>query len=189
MASQQMLAEYLKGSANLWAGHIKLHLLKTAHQKPYNLWKIEIFINSLCPLKKRVSLCHVCCLPTYFQADTHRLYNFHVNKPLIPTIPITSNGHCPYLAPEWVRDCWVRVNILKVVSVKFKRNQNKSKKKTTLTIYFDIQSFVYLKASVQGKKKNQQTPVQLLSNGDLFSNKLLPLKWSNVPSDTEDPEG
>lgn len=37
MASQQMLAEYLKGSVNLLAVLIKIHLFKAAHQKPYVL--------------------------------------------------------------------------------------------------------------------------------------------------------
>lgn len=54
-------------------------------------------------------------------------------------------------------------------------------------MFFGFQSFVYLKASVQGEKK--PNPVQLMSNRGLFSNKLLPLKWSNVSSDTENLEG
>lgn len=47
-------------------------------------------------------------------------------------------------------------------------------------MFFGFQSFVYLKASVQGEKN--PNPVQLMSNRGLFSNKLLPLKWSNVSS-------
>lgn len=37
MASQKMLAEYLKGNVNLLAVHIKIHLLKSTYQKSYVL--------------------------------------------------------------------------------------------------------------------------------------------------------
>lgn len=69
----------------------------------------------------------------------------------------------------------------------FQSGLKKKQSKKTSTMFFGFQSFVYLKASVQGKKN--PNPVQLMSNRGLFSNKLLPLKWSNVSSDTENLEG